>query len=162
VRLFGGTLSLILLAAACGKAADKRPADPQGWRTPTTCGSGEGRIGPQQAVQCAELFIARNGYTTAPAIDSPYMVLASVDRGRPIDRISQDRYNTIQPRAAAVCPGVGHSGGYMIAFARVGGDTASGRAVTMSANGADLHLDDSEFMVAGARRGQFGCRPVPR
>ena len=152
VRLARAAFSVLLLAAACGKAADKRPANREGGRTSATCGAGASKIGPQQAVQCAEQFVARNGYTS--------VTLETIDRGRAIRRVLRDRYNMLQPRAAALCPGPRKSGGYMVAFARVGADTVAGRAVTMSATGSDLQLESAEFGVAGARRGQFGCRPL--
>ena len=151
---------MLLFAAACGKAADKRPANREGGRTSATCGAGDSKIGPQQAVQCAEQFVARNGYTRAHAADSASVTLETIDRGRAIRRVLRDRYNTLQPRAAALCPGPRKSGGYMVAFGRVGTDTVAGRAVTMSATGSHLQLESAEFGVVGARRGQFGCRPL--
>ncbi len=157
MRLLVGTLSVLLCVAACEKAADKRTANRDAARTPTTCGAGDRKLAAPRAVQCAEQFIARNGYTTVHPSDSSFVVRTHIDRMRPMGSILQQRYNTLQPRAVALCPGPPKSGGFGVAFAAVGPDTVLGSVVYMSPTGSDLDLQ-TDFVVAGARQGQFGCK----
>ena len=113
------------------------------------------------AVKCAEAFVARNGYTNAPADDSTLIAYEFIAPGRGAVEILKHRHNTLAPRAILLCHDRRERPGFTIAFARPGDSALSqARAVTMDTSLDKLRIEHVDFLPRVAAESP-GCAWLP-
>lgn len=95
------------------------------------------------AIRCAELYVARNGYTDLPPTpDTSQWVGEFLDLGM------KHRRNTLQRRAAAICRGDDHERpAFSVIFRRTTGEGA--RSVLLNRDLSMMDIMHQEAMVPG-------------
>jgi hypothetical protein len=127
----------------------------------------EGEQPELRAARCAEDFIRRNGYTSAPPDTSLGVARESIEWEASDSARLQARHGSLLPDALGVCPGARGAPGYTVAFRYAGSTSDSiGRAVTMSPEFTELRVQHPDFRLTVLREAGSGCwRPtgsVPR
>lgn len=155
-------LRIWLLSIVLGTAGLACSASSGMWPRPDVCRPPDGLAGQAAAVECAEAFVARNGYTLAPPVDSAELVLEFLECGGSVEELLACRRGTLESWAAVVCDGSAGRQGNTVAF-QYADQTVSrnGRAVTMSRGFTRLEIGHQDFLLADAMQGAFGCRPLP-
>lgn len=111
----------------------------------------------EQAVRCAEWFIARQGYTDAPPVaDTQLVVSEGIEWAASIAERLAQRRGSLQPRAFGLCESP--DGSFDVAFYMAGGQYA--RGVTMDARFGSLRVQHSNFDPAAIAERRHGCRPL--
>jgi hypothetical protein len=122
----------------------------------------------EKAVRLAEEFIARNGYTDAPA-DKNNLSHETVEFYRNTEELLKSRHNTLEPKAYGVYHhGRGNEKGWTVVFrysgkviaeiekltnsALKGNPTLSGRAVTMNENFENLLVEHKDYGLGYAEK----------
>ena len=104
-----------------------------------------------QAIEAAENFIARNGYTDLPP-DKEKLAHESIEWGSNVDDMLRSRHNTLESKAYGVSLGrKGGSSGWTVIFGYKKPTyrqmRESGRAVTMDVNGSNIRLEHVDFIL---------------
>lgn len=101
----------------------------------------------------------RNGYTNTTPIDSAHLAFESIESAGGVRELLAQRRGTIEGRAAAVCEGDDPNKAFTVVFQFSDSpDTITGRAVTMTRSYSAIRMQHSDFRLAEARQGMFGCR----
>lgn len=154
-RLWPFLAALALLSAAPDLRAQETAPDPRACRVAREAGEDD----VAYAVRCAEEFVRRNGYTTAPADpDTTQHAAESIERRSPSERLAM-RAGSLESRAYAICEGNGDRR-FTVVFAFRGGNGPHARAVTMSAAFDALRVQHRSFIRASVTERLHGCRPL--
>jgi hypothetical protein len=111
------------------------------------------------ALLCAEAFVARNGYTDAPATgDTTQLAFESIEASQSAAQLLADRRNTLESRAYGLCP-LGAAGPGLAVIFRYRADTLRpiGRAVTMTADLDSLRVQHRDFILANVADSGTAC-----
>ena len=168
-------LLLIGAIASCAPVTPEwsEPLVSARWASATACPAGPAvpataSDSATRAAECAEAFLARNGYTQDPPnADSVQIAFESLELWGPSLRdILTQRRGMLQPKAYGVCHGEGDA--YTVVFqyapTAFGGTLAdaatrpNGRGVTMDGAYAGLRMQHQEFRLAAVDEEQAGCR----
>ena len=130
---------LLLLVFLCGRAYAQKQT-----------------LTESQAVEAAEQFIARNGYTNLPP-DRTKLTYESIEWESDINRMLKERHDQLERRAFGVVPGrKGRASGWTVVFRyRHPADSKErkiGRAVTMNLDGSDMRVEHVDFILRYAKR----------
>jgi hypothetical protein len=150
----GGARSDTSSLATSRGATDPRPCVPVGaLRTE----------GLSHARDCAEWFVAANGYTDRAVVDTTLVVGAFLDVGSSASHWLPGRRNTLKARSEVVCPQSWHSAkGYTVGFASPS-DTVReyGRAVTMDEAFQHIRIEHVTYLLKRAMQDST-CRLTSR
>lgn len=148
--------ALALLSAAPDLRAQETAPDPRACRVAREAGDDD----VAYAVRCAEEFVRRNGYTTAPADpDTTLHAAESIERRQSAGERAADRAGMLEARAMGMCEGEGDRR-FTVVFAFRGGSGPHARAVTMSAAFDALRVQHRSFIRASVTERRHGCRPL--
>jgi hypothetical protein len=114
------------------------------------------------AILCAEAFVARNGYTDAPAVsDTGQLAFESIELERSLTALLARRRSTLESNAYGVCP-LGAVGPGLTVVFRYHGATVrrTGRAVTMTAGFDSLRVQHRDFILANVADSGAACSRV--
>ena len=112
-----------------------------------------------QAVRCAEWFIARQGYTLAPAIeDTTRVVTEGIEWESSVRERLARRRGSLQPTAFGICPR--SDGGYDVAFRTATGVGA--RGVSMDSQFGSLRVEHQDFEPDAITQHRGQCHPLTR
>jgi hypothetical protein len=113
------------------------------------------------AIQCAQDFIARNGYTAKPpTVDSASMAHESIVFTTSVADELRDRRNSLEEHAVGVCSGSrGDSTGFTVVF-RTRSHSGGARAVTMDAQFQELRVEHVDFRLDVVMNRRYGCEPL--
>lgn len=109
------------------------------------------RLTQSEAVALAEQFIAQNGYTDLPP-DKTKISYETIEWESNVDRILQQRHNTLERRAYGVSRGRRGERGWTVVFRYQGHAGATGRAVTMNLDGAKARVEHQDFILRYAKK----------
>lgn len=146
-------LLLILTIVACVNISCAKPRVSSAAReTPAREFDGKNGLTEAQAVELAEKFIARNGYTDLPP-DKENLSLESIEWESDVDEMLKGRYNTLERKAFGVSKGrKGGAKGWTVVFRfkdRSDEQTRkNGRAVTMNLDGSKARVEHVDFILA--------------
>jgi hypothetical protein len=146
------------------------------WASATGCPIDQpaalGRPSDAIAVECAEAFIVRNGYTETPAVaDTTQLAFESLEFARTIAELREKRRGMLESRAYGVCAGPSAWGGFAVVFryapgafgGRLAVDGATvGRVVTMDTTLAHLRVQHQDVYLAAVEKPNDGCRLLDR
>jgi hypothetical protein len=159
--------SAVALLGCEGRAARTPPGEQSLVRIDRTrCVPSSRLEGPREAVaiSCAEAFVARNGYTDAPAVDdTAQLALESIEFEQSLPELRARRRNTLESLGYGVCP-LGAAGPGLAVVFRYIGDTLrrTGRAVTMTADFDSLRVQHQDFILANVADSGAACHRVVR
>ncbi len=105
-----------------------------------------------QAVQAAERFIQRNGYTDlAPMKETSKLALESIEWTSDKKRILKQRHNTLERKAYGYARGTRwNKSGWTVVFRHIESDYAdpkNGRGVTMDAYGRNMRVEHVDALL---------------
>ena len=110
------------------------------------------RLTQSEAVALAEQFIAQNGYTDLPP-DKTKLSYETIEWESNVDRILQQRHNTLERRAYGVRRGrKGGDPGWTVAFCYKGHCGTTGRVVTMNLHGTEPRVEHVDFILRYAKK----------
>jgi hypothetical protein len=99
------------------------------------------------AVEKAEGFVIRNGYTIWPEFNNK-ISFESVEWSTDTTRLLERRHNTLRTKAYGVRHGrKGNAPGWTVVFRRKNGYEAGGRAVTMNLDGSEIRMEHTDFRL---------------
>lgn len=105
-----------------------------------------------QAIEFAEKFIERNGYTDLPP-DKENLAYESIEWESNVDEMLKMRHDTLERKAFGVSRGrKGGSAGWTVVFRYKNSSDEqtrrSGRAVTMNLDGSEARVEHVDFILA--------------
>ena len=138
---------LAIVMALATVACANSPPTPGTDALRRTCFLGDVEGSADTAVSCAELFIARNGYTLSETAAEPNAFVAeSIEPGTTVSDILAARRGTLNSKAFAVCS---DPSGYGVLFRYAkGGHNEACRVVRMSRQYNKLQLEHQDMLVA--------------
>ncbi|MBC7797747.1 MAG: hypothetical protein H7Z37_12815 [Pyrinomonadaceae bacterium] len=106
------------------------------------------KLTEQQAIEFAEKFIKRNGYTDLPP-DKENLAYESIERESNVDEMLKTRHNTLERKAFGISRGrKGNSVGWTVVFKYKGSKSKNGRAVTVDLDGSKARVEHVDFILA--------------
>ena len=116
-----------------------------------------------RAIRCAEWFIAQQGFTEQPVIDTAGIVSDFEERALPRATVLTLRRGSLAPHAYGVCTALPYQSGYVVVFVspRTTPADSVGQTVWMSRAFQDMHVTHQGIYLAPVRAGEFGCRLLP-
>lgn len=144
-------LTAISSVASCAKAQEL-PAAQDGW-TKSAQLSQMIVLTEAQAVEFAEKFIERNGYTDLPP-DKDNLAYESIERKSDVDEMLKMRYDTLERQAFGISrgrKGIPDSGWTVVFRYKNSSDQTTskiGRAVTMNFDGSAARVEHVDFILA--------------
>ena len=141
-----GTLTVFSFAASCsteqGLSVTKEPPS-----TPTKQTEAV-KLSEAQAIEFAEKFIQRNGYTDLPP-DKENLARESIELESNVDEMLKMRYDTLERKAFGILSGqVRNEAGWTVVFKFKNSSSKNGRAVTMNLDGSRARVEHQEFILA--------------
>lgn len=139
-------LTVVCFATSCAKAQEvlivqETPTKPT-QQTKIT------ELTEAQAIEFAEKFIERNGYTNLPP-DKENLASESIEWESNADEMLKTRHNTLERKAFGVSRGrKGNSAGWTVVFRYKGSKSKNGRAVTMELDGSKARVEHVDFILA--------------
>lgn len=133
---------------SCAKAQDLTTAQ----ETPTVQKTKTTALTEAQAIEFAEKYIERNGYTDLPA-DKETLDRESIEWDANVDEMLKSRQNTLERKAYGVSNGrKGNIAGWTIVFRYESSSDKetrkNGRAVTMNLDGSNARVEHVDFILA--------------
>jgi hypothetical protein len=99
------------------------------------------------AIQCAEGFIARNGYTDLPVLDTTGISRELIEPGTTATEILGSRRASLGRRAVVFCHDRRETPGFTVGFVSPGDTTLKiGRAVTMDSAFGQVRIEHVAFL----------------
>ncbi len=143
-------LTVVCFAVSCAKAQElpvvqETPMKPT-QQTEVT------ELTEAQAIEFAEKFIERNGYTDLPP-DKEKLAYESIEWESNVDEMLKMRHNTLERKAFGISRGrKGNSAGWTVVFKYKGSKSKNGRAVTMDLDGSIARVEHVDFILAKVDR----------
>lgn len=111
------------------------------------------------AQQCAEGFVARQGYASAPPlVDSTTIVYEFIEPASTWREALTWRHNTLSPSAVAVCDL--HPNWFQVVFAAPDATSPHGRAVRVRKDFRIVEIVHQGFILATLKDSTMACTPV--